>query len=107
MGFFRQKKKKSSRAKGKARSSESGVTPAPAPPERPQVPAEPATELRVSAPRKSASPKARVNAPMEVKLLAIETWEAGPKGILELRYLLQQDQAGGLYDGAIGGLGVP
>ncbi len=60
MGFFRQKKKKSSRAKGKARSSESGVTQAPVPPERPQVPAEPATELRVSAPRKSASPKARI-----------------------------------------------
>jgi transposase InsO family protein len=77
MGFFRKKKKKSSRAKGKARSTESGVTRAPAPPERPQVPAEPATELRVSAPRKSASPKARVNAPMEVKLLAIEAWEAG------------------------------
>lgn len=37
MGFFRKKKKKSSRAKGKARSLESGVTRAPAPPERPVV----------------------------------------------------------------------
>jgi transposase len=77
MGFFRKKKKKSSRAKGKAKSSESGVTRTPAPAERPQVPAEPAPELRVSAPGKSASPKARVVAPMEVKLLAIEAWEAG------------------------------
>ncbi len=47
------------------------------------MPVEAAGDKQAAAPRKSASPKARVNAPMEVKLLAIEAWEAGLKQLAQ------------------------
>jgi len=77
MGFFRKKKKKSSRTRGKARSSESGVSRAVEPPSRPQVPPEYGKESRETRPLASTRSKPRIGTPMEVKLLAIEAWESG------------------------------